>query len=448
MNTCSDDILKIIFSSLQSTLLIDSTNDSKLSRNYKDVLSRVLAADIFESSVNRLSKIRKLQSIVHGYMNCALQNSNAVIESISDTRARSYLQCMQRQLAFERRLFQQQRISERRLRELLFEITGEYGKSILRIERRAEFLRISGRIRITNLIWKLRWEKFVHRICYEVNKSRETMNSLECQLSGYILCPRQDAEEIKFVAEALKRLSKLEISPALKITAVIRFQRGPSPNRGSTTSNVKRTLVTSRLSELEGMVVELRNWASPQRLLRSSGGARPHHSLSPVDRMRISGNSKAARTAAGDSSERNHKLSLAQIVSARSIAWLHPSSFCPSYWDELVKHRISNRMKVDPSQAGSTPHISPRASTGDGFDEFAERYASQHSSFVCSDRLYFCLEERAAAMELYWNRDDGAAGESTAPRGEVDGLDDPCMALQRCLQVSYSRQSFHAESCI
>ena len=62
-----------------------------------------------------------------------------------------------------RRLKQQKEGAERRLRELLYEIIGEYGKSEMRVNRRHTYLKYASRV---NMMWSM--EVTMAKICFEV----------------------------------------------------------------------------------------------------------------------------------------------------------------------------------------------------------------------------------------------------------------------------------------
>lgn len=97
----------------------------------------------------------------------AVSEGPAVIDAVKLSRNYATDVCKRQSTTIRRRLFHQKEIAERRMRELVFELIGEYAKSNTRLTRRQEYLKFTSRISVTWHIWKLQWDRFALRLCYE-----------------------------------------------------------------------------------------------------------------------------------------------------------------------------------------------------------------------------------------------------------------------------------------
>ena len=67
----------------------------------------------------------------------------------------------------QRRLNMQKQSAERRMRELVFEVIGEYGKSELRMRRRKEYLTYVSTMQHLWMVRKVSWDRFAARLVFE-----------------------------------------------------------------------------------------------------------------------------------------------------------------------------------------------------------------------------------------------------------------------------------------
>ena len=54
------------------------------------------------------------------------------------------------------------------MKDLVFEVIGEYGKSNVRLNRRQEYLRKTGRAKVLACIWTHNWQKFSLRLKFDL----------------------------------------------------------------------------------------------------------------------------------------------------------------------------------------------------------------------------------------------------------------------------------------
>jgi len=393
------DIFKVIFNNLYSSLAADVKNcekdNDRLCVN-NIALSKFIIKDTIHCSRQRINNIRNSRSLLTRKVSNTKISNKIVDGNICDIYDSALDSCLERVRIIKRRLGQQQYLSDRRLRELIFEIAGEYGKSYLRIRRRVEFLRISGRIDAIQTVWRLRWEKLAHRLCYEatslLNKDMK-IYKYDSIVQYKILDARADAEEIQAIINILSKRKEFDFVTKTSTTSILKLSKvnlnQPSSHKG--------IFLARNIAQLKGFANEIRVW-----MTHVSNSTRPRTSATNIQINRAqyqdsSGFPATAKRSFSSSPQpvrrnsnnrpRKPLANLRTFLSANSIAWLHPTSFHPEYWDAVIAHHNSS------NRASGGP-----AST-DGFDSFTEKYVTQHMSVLGSDRLYYCLEERQHALE-------------------------------------------------
>lgn len=250
---------------------------------------------------------------------------------------------MQRLVA-KKRLMNQKSFAEKRLKELVFEVIGEYGKSNVRFSRRAEYLKQAGKSKLLMSAWSLRWARWCLRLQHELihsvissngmalpmNKlSQQSMidvnNSIKCRL----LLPESDAEEISRLKRKLKRLDssnrldKLDLLSVIKIEKVGTAQNNlkvpPEVPQSGVKGDASGLLIAKSVTELNGFLEVLTNWArkfvlgNVSNLLRGCGSA-------PTK-------PRTSSAAMRDPYNIRNKEALKSFLSSSHIAWMHPSSY-------------------------------------------------------------------------------------------------------------------------
>ena len=89
-------------------------------------------------------------------------------------------------------------------------------------------------------------------------------------------------------------------------------------------------------------------------------------------------------------------------MSGRFIEWLSPASYYPDYWDQLFAAGGVQSSGSASIMSGGTSDYCERVE-GDiqrftTTENFLRRFSSQHASFVVTERVYFCLDERGVAL--------------------------------------------------
>ena len=351
--------------------------------------------------------------------------------------------CLTQKLMSERRLAQQLLSAERRIRELVFEIIGEYGKSDVRFRRRQAYLAYNARIQVAWASHKSRWERFTLRLCHEAtriaplpvasvpaggsknNATTATQQSATQQqhqfdaLHGTLLDNVTDACEISALErriwlklnrgkDAAKQETEIDHGPeqTVRCLSVIRILKtktvaGPS----SAPASSFRTLApmsVRQVADFSRVKAALRMWSTrPVRAAASQAGK--DGKLQLVKSSSTGGRLQTVRVLSAlsrNADSPDEAQVLPDFLRSRRVEWLHPPSHYPHIWDDLVDTRQRSQ------QAEQSAKLAPVkdgwvADQDDGakkltsvLDSFIERFGLQRSAFVASERMYYCLEER------------------------------------------------------
>jgi hypothetical protein len=336
--------------------MFDPPPSSSAMRNLSGSVSQLRA-----DAERRLNDTKSRHMSAMKLIDMTLQAHVLAKEAVQIERERLQQVCEVHQQVIRLQMQKHQRRANRRLRELLFEVIGEYGKTDVRIARRFSYLKYASRVSMVWSLWKLRWERFALRLCVEASTENTLLHRV------LLLCPRENLEEIRAVGDALQKALPDSV---FKVSAVVRIEdtRDIKVKSSVNSSNV---VIANDLEHYEEIVSTLRTWFD--RPL-----ARPTQSTEKMQKRRKPPTPSEKKT--------TNSLS---FLRAKPIEWLQPAANFPQFWDLL-------------SGSGSSAATSPLNfldGQGEGLDEFMARYMLQHTSFVSSDRVYFCIEERQYANQ-------------------------------------------------
>ena len=258
----------------------------------------------------------------------------------------------------DNRLISQQQVADRRLRELVFEVIGEYGKSHIRLARRKAYMRDTGRDKLVLSIWSLRWSRFcvvlkkgmILSIGYssssgsssgENTASAASLNNADKSLKFRLLITQKDRDEINHTKNLLtKHLSAIPGSrlESFVCLSVIKISKTGSQTKATvaTDANSKeqKFFIAKSSTDLQAFETILHKWTYkhvvaflgannkqfPSSSSSKGGQPRPrsHQSSYPQDAFNI-----------------RSKEALKNILSAQCISWLHPPSYNPILWNDL-----------------------------------------------------------------------------------------------------------------
>ena len=384
----SPDIFDLTFEALQRSL---SANSSKTQERAIASIEQSIENYTFDHAKQQcMNKIDNLSSrrniLIDRYYNSIKEKSNE-ISHVEGSHKLNLAVCKQYEHIVQRRLASQINGSDRRMKDLVFEVIGEYGKSNVRLNRRQEYLRKTGRAKVLACIWTHNWQKFSLRLkfdlcqamlqgraCSDLASFQAAQNIIQCTHLNIM----NDKEEIELVVRKLTKKIGLVSDKKVVIQSIIKVSK---------TSRDKSILQSSfrsanTVKDLQEIMVLLKTWAK-----RSSG-------LLPAPPVVAEGRNTASRGRSAPGTSRSRLLPvsagpvmgplLKELISTNSISWMHPASYLSSQWDELYQLLYQH-------EASCGTH------TEQTFAAFVRKYHAQHTCAMWSDRAYFCLEERSLA---------------------------------------------------
>lgn len=294
-----------------------------------------------------------------------LINHVAVLETINafiaraDTLAKLHLDSMYVEKEQVRQRLQNQRVrAEKRLKELVFEILGEYAKTKIRIVRRKQFLQFDQNMKHAIDVWKLRWKRFCLKLSSDLFhscgfKKIKDFNVVHCRL----LSPDLNAEEMEYLTLKVNKKAGLLSSHKFDIVSVVKicYLGNTDPKNHLSNQNIQFAQTADELCGIFNSVIQ---W-----LAKTSNTAVVHD-----------------RTPSAFPSPLNY------LLSTSGIDWMHISSLDPVFWERV---NIGNRV----SCAGMSDLNNDSAEYRQFLAAFTSVYSQQHSSCLFNSRVYFCLED-------------------------------------------------------
>lgn len=330
-----DALFSRTFDILRRTLLVEGRSNCDDLKDLERQLAAQVQALAAEKAGGDLQEVlRKKKMVTDRYSKLISVYENALVEITSGRKAYEG-KALAFALAQRQRLQAQKATAERRLQELVLEMVGEYGKSLVRAWRREQRLSASHHDQLTWCTQKLRWQRFTTRLSFDLS---QRCGSMQQQERGKIvleqLLPADHGAEVQRLRKRLAQRIGLLADEPLTLQAAVRVSRlGP---RIGTTAQIFHLAQTREELELalQGLVDGL-----------TGGGQITKSRQTPVASRRPL-----------------WKQALRDLITNESIDYCHPSSFCGSLWRQLV-------------------------------DE-DDLFHSMHGSQSYSRRLFFCLEER------------------------------------------------------
>jgi hypothetical protein len=293
-----------------------------------------------------------------------------------------------------KQLHNQNSLAERRMRELVFEVMGEYGKCMLRSKRRHAYLRCSYRIHKSVAICEMRWNYFMARLLYETLQQQQLENTnkfgkyFRLNMQQYnIVCPQKCREEYlcvkKVACSVLSSISPKDVMVSMVMKYVTpeisreAQQRGPAttPRGGRRPTRTTAPVIATSVHDLKKLVHEARRYIN----MGQSGGGKT---------------SKQTHQA------QTHTVSASAFISASCIEWLRPCSYNAISADTLASIFSYVPSAKSSSFKQSRDGLVSTMATPNQFDSFSNRFISQHGARPSSTYVYFCLEERAGSGVL------------------------------------------------
>lgn len=388
------DIFDLTFDILQKSLSSDSTVVKDSVQNSIEVaLTTSVLDQLHHKALERNAELGNTRHVlVDTYKSAVKGRVNAISQTEGSLRLNLAI-CKQFEHVVQRRLASQRASSERRMKDLVFEVVGEYGKSNIRITRRQDYLRRTGRSKIVSAIWNMNWQKFALRLKFDLcmsllnERNMDAANMALCQSLVHCahLTVNNDKEEIECVIRKLTKKCGLVSDKKIVVQSVVRISKGGKDK----TILVTSFRVATNVRELNDVINVLKGWV--KKSAPSSSSASTNSNLSSNPALAARNINSRGRSAPGGGRPRplptsaatNNGPLLKELLSTAPLTWLHPPSCAPSLWDQVYHEQYAQSGDIYPSLEE------------DKLAKFARKYHAQHTSALWSDRAYFCLEERS-----------------------------------------------------
>jgi hypothetical protein len=320
-------------------------------------LRRNMYAKMQQDARNRLNHVRSLRQ--HTMKRLEDERERILHEKmlVREIARREYHSALIRSQVHLRRLEIQSMNAERRMRELVFEVIGEYGKSDLRMRRRGEYLSYVASMKHFWAISKTSWDRFCTRLLFEACVSTNNESSggggggkppalyygSKTNLHSTALSRVEDADEMALVERYVEGLDSGRSSrEGGRVVTVVKITK-PAPVASSSSGGggagstrappppLSEAIVAETAEEMLGFKTFLRGWYhSNTRGGNSDSTANKHGS--------DSGNPKSPRgpTSPRSASADPLHLPVPSFLRAADVSWLHPASYHPVLWDTIA----------------------------------------------------------------------------------------------------------------
>jgi hypothetical protein len=413
----NSDLLTQTFLSLVSSF--HKQNDSEV--DY-DILNSLLHKSKSREESVRIIRENILQNYKYSFN--AITNKRAQIKTIRELNQNL---CVVQCNLIRQRLSNQKMRSEKRLKELVFEIIGEYTKSHIRFARRKEYLINDSKTKIALEVWHLRWSRFCMKL------SSDIFHSLNLRTNGLLfsdiircrqLNTSADSSELEAAIYKISKQIGLLSDKSYHVMTVVKVSLHPKVRRdeGVTTGASGKTQPASQSgsghvirlaeynSDLTTITEDIQTWLAvktvqqsqaAQQQQSSSGGSR---SSTPANGRRSSESTKQNTVNMSnvfDLMAASRRLQL--LLSSRAVEWLHTPSFHPHIWSIITSQNTNNNSSITNT---TTKEDTP-------MNTFLASYVQQHSAALFNDRVYFCLESYALS-ERYASVSNGTVSSDYA----------------------------------
>jgi hypothetical protein len=179
-NARMDAMFDTMFQGLQSSLtsIISDSNlvtrrtepDEELERTRADIENKLRRDMLFKMKEDAFKRLHHIEEVGKATIEQLVEEKRRLKTEerlLIEIVTQLYNTACVRQETIIRRLNMQQQGAERRMRELVFEVIGEYGKSELRMKRRKEYLTYVSTMQHMWTVRKACWDRFAARLVFE-----------------------------------------------------------------------------------------------------------------------------------------------------------------------------------------------------------------------------------------------------------------------------------------
>ena len=386
------DPFTMVFDSFQASLSRKNDQSDKAAL-LEEKVSMFMRKDLQNAATARLKRIQKMRRLTLTRLATKIHQNRVKMDAIESSHFQALTTAVRHRNATERRLMQQVLGADRRMRELIFEILGEYGKSDVRVKRRQEYIHFTARLKLVARISFLRWQRFVLYLCDLLSSAGQHSNNHEpssqttattaagagneeplVTVTGKVLSPETDMLEWIRVRNAVDHhlhqlRSPVMITSIVKITKTQRVRR-PLPNKegksslplplvptiptpmmrpgsrgGVTSPPITFQGVITRPSEFATSLGRLHAWIAKDMKKESVGHTIATNSVNESNSSngnKLMSNGVTSRANANIPSQ---TLSFRPIsndmLSIAPIQWLHPPSYFPNIWESIYRDSLA-----------------------------------------------------------------------------------------------------------
>jgi len=152
-----------------NTIAIDSINIDEMILEMK--LYNMVILEMKRKSYNYKNNFTTIRNLLFYKYKNIIQHKSKILKYIENKFILNNMLSQQYNNIIQQRLSHQKYNSEKRIKDLFYEVIGEYSKSYLRIERFHDHMLTTSRMKLILSLWKLQWQKFIIRFKYDIQES-------------------------------------------------------------------------------------------------------------------------------------------------------------------------------------------------------------------------------------------------------------------------------------
>jgi len=152
-----------------NTKAIDSINIDEMILEMK--LYNMVILEMKRKSYNYKNNFTTIRNLLFYKYKNIIQHKSKILQYIENKFILNNMLSQQYNNIIQQRLSHQKYNSEKRIKDLFYEVIGEYSKSYLRIERFHDHMLTTSRMKLILSLWKLQWQKFIIRFKYDIQES-------------------------------------------------------------------------------------------------------------------------------------------------------------------------------------------------------------------------------------------------------------------------------------
>ena len=152
-----------------NTIAIDSINIDEMILEMK--LYNMVILEMKRKSYNYKNNFMTIRILLFYKYKNIIQHKSKILKYIENKFILNNMLSQQYNNIIQQRLSHQKYNSEKRIKDLFYEVIGEYSKSYIRIERFHDHMLTTSRMKLILSLWKLQWQKFIIRFKYDIQES-------------------------------------------------------------------------------------------------------------------------------------------------------------------------------------------------------------------------------------------------------------------------------------